>query len=141
VTPASPHANVVVRTAADDVVLIRRVRKGRVYYVVPGVPVAEGETPGAAARRAAAEVLGIDVVIGTMLYAQEHSGVDHFFFLATTSDSELRPCAALHLPDYDDFALEGTRAGSYEIVQLPRKAVLACDIRPLALARRLAREP
>jgi hypothetical protein len=53
----------------------------------------------------------------------------------------LRPCAALHILDYDDFELEGTQAGSYEIVQLPRKTVLACDIRPLALARRLAREP
>lgn len=140
-TPEPPHANVVVRTAADDVVLIRRVRRGRVYYVVPGVPVAEGETPGAAAHRAAAEALGIDVVIGTMLYAQEFSGVDHFFFLATTSDAELRPGAALHLPDYGDFELQRAQAGSYEIVRLPRKVLLACDIRPVALARRLAREP
>ncbi len=62
-TLLAAHAHVVVRTPGGAVILVRRVRQGRVYYVVPGTEVLAGETPGAAAARAAADELGIVVAI------------------------------------------------------------------------------
>ena len=40
---------------------------------------------------------------------------------------------------FDDFELETELEGSYEIVLLPRRAVPAFDVRPSALAWRVAR--
>lgn len=131
------HAHVVVRTAADAVILIRRVRQGRVYYLVPGTEVLDGETPGAAAVRAATNALGIDVKVEEMLYAQAFAGVDHFFFMATAR-SELLTDEAASGRDHDDWELERELGGSYEIVQLQRKVLLAYDVRPWALAKRVA---
>jgi 8-oxo-dGTP diphosphatase len=138
VTLLAAHAHVVVRTPDDAVILVRRVRQGRVYYIVPGTEVLAGETPGAAAARAAANDLGLEVEIDEMLYAQTFAGVDHFFFIATTN-AEPPQDSAVPRPDHDDWELEGELDGSYEIVQLQRKAILAHDVRPWALARRIAR--
>ena len=131
------HAHVVVRTRDDAVVLIRRVRDGRVYHVVPGIEVLDGETPGAAATRVAANELGIEVMIEGMLHAQTFSGVNHFFFMASTQE-ELPPDGTASIRDHDDWELEGELDGSYEIVRLPRKTILAYDVRPRELARRIA---
>jgi 8-oxo-dGTP diphosphatase len=120
------------------VILVRRVRQGRVYYIVPGTEVLAGETPGFAAARAAANELGIEVAIDEMLHAQTFAGVDHFFFIATTN-ADLPQGSAVPVPDHDDWELESELDGSYEIVQLQRKAILAHDVRPWALARRIAR--
>jgi 8-oxo-dGTP diphosphatase len=137
VTVLAAHAHVVVRTAADAVILIRRVRQGRVYYLVPGTEVLEGETPGAAAARVARNELGIEVSVDEMLYAQAFAGVDHFFFMATAL-SELLSDGVASGRDNDDWELERELGGSYEIVQLPRTLILAYDVRPWALARRVA---
>ena len=135
-TPLAAHAHVVVRTPGDAVILVRRVRQGRVYYIVPGTEVLAGETPGVAAARAAATELGIEVAIEEMLHAQTFAGVDHFFFIATTN-ADLPQGRAI--PDHDDWELESELDGSYEIVQLQRRTILAHDVRPWALARRIAR--
>jgi 8-oxo-dGTP diphosphatase len=138
VTVGAAHAHVVVRTADDALILIRRVRQGRVYYVVPGTEVLAGETPGAAAGRAAVDSLGTDVQIEEMLYAQTFAGVDHFFFMAAASRDTAFDGAA-PVPDHDDWELEGELEGTYEIVRLARTAILAYDFRPWPLARRIAR--
>ena len=135
-TPSAPHAHVVVRTAADEVVLIRRVRHGRVYYVAPGVEVGPGETPGGAAARAARDELGLETAIEEMLYAQVFAGVDHFFFLAST-EAELDGAGIV--PARDDFELGTELGGSYEIALLPLRALLGYDVRPWALAQRVTR--
>lgn len=137
-TLLAAHAHVVVRTPGDAVILVRRVRQGRVYYIVPGTEVLAGETPGVAAARAAANELGIEVEIDEMLYAQAFAGVDHFFFMGTTN-SDLPQGDAVTFVDHDDWELESELDGSYEIVQLQRKTILAHDVRPWALARRIAR--
>ncbi len=129
------HSHVVVRVRRDEVILIRRVRHGRVYYVAPGVAVAEGETPGAAALRTASDELGIEVVIEELLYAQAFAGVDHFFFAATAQTEIVDPAP---IPDHDDFELDGELGGSYEIVRLRVREILAYDVRPWALARRIS---
>jgi 8-oxo-dGTP diphosphatase len=138
VTLLAAHAHVVVRTPGDAVILIRRVRRGRVYYIVPGTEVLDGETPGVAAARVAANEFGIEVEIDEMLYAQTFAGVDHFFFIATTN-ADLPRASAVPVPDHDDWELESELDGSYEIVLLQRTSILAHDVRPWALARRIAR--
>lgn len=135
-TPRPPHAHVVVRVSADEIILVRRVRQGRVYYIVPGVAVADGETPGVAATRAAREELGIDVEIEEMLYAQAFSGVDHFFFMATAQSD---PADNGPSPDHDDFELDAELEGSHEIARLRIGALRAYDVRPWAIAQRVSR--
>jgi 8-oxo-dGTP diphosphatase len=137
-TPLAAHAHVVVRTPGDAVILVRRVRQGRVYYIVPGTEVLAGETPGVAAARAAATELGIEVAIDEMVHAQTFAGVDHFFFIATTN-ADLPQGRAVPVPDHDDWELASELDGSYEIVELQRRTILAHDVRPWALARRIAR--
>jgi 8-oxo-dGTP diphosphatase len=127
---------VVVRGLADEILLIRRVRDGRVYYVAPGVEVLDAETPGAAAARAARQELGIEVKIDQMLYAQAFSGVDHFFFSATASGGV--GDAALTRRG-DDFELDGELDGTYELARLRVAALLGYDVRPLELAQRIVR--
>ena len=133
-TPDAPHAHVVVRTAADEAILIRRVRHGRVYYMAPGDAVARA--PGAAAERVAREGVGLAVEIEEMLYAQVFSGVDHFFFLASAA-SELS--GERLAPDYNDLELDTESGGTYKLVRLPVRALLGYDVRPRALARRIVR--
>ena len=89
--------------------VIRRIRDGRVYYMLPGTEVGTGETPGAAAARAALDDLGVDVGVEETLYAQAFSGVDHFFFLAAC-ETDVRPAG--HAAEHDDFELAGEHAGS-----------------------------
>jgi len=131
-----PHAHIVLRTAEDEIVVIRRVREGRVYYMPPGTEVADDETPGAAAARAALDDLGVVVEVEQTLYAQMFSGVDHFFFLALCH-SDVRP--ARLAAEHDDLELAGEHAGSHGIVLVPRSELLAHDVRPWPLGRRIVR--
>jgi ADP-ribose pyrophosphatase YjhB (NUDIX family) len=131
-----PHAHVVVRVPSEEIVLIRRVRDGRVYHVAPGVAVVTGETPGGAAARAAREELGLEVAIEEMLHAQVFAGVDHFFFLATAAAG---PDDEALVPNHDDFELDTELGGSYEIVRLSVRTLLGYDVRPRELAQRLVR--
>jgi hypothetical protein len=120
----------------DDVLLIRRVRRGRVYYLAPGVAVGEIETPGVAAGRAARTLLGMETAVGHVLHAQVFAGVDHFFFAARAL-SEFDE--SVDLPESDDFELDGELEGTFEIARLPATTLLAYDVRPWALARSVAR--
>jgi ADP-ribose pyrophosphatase YjhB (NUDIX family) len=136
VTVGAPHSHVVVRSGPDEVILIRRVRRGREYFIVPGVVVELRETPGAAAARAAREELGIEVFAEELVYAQVFAGADHFFFMAT---AQSEPTGETRVPDHDDFELESELEGSYEITRLRTTQLLAYDVRPPELARRISR--
>lgn len=133
------HAHIVVRTAADCVLLIRRVRQGRVYYVAPGTMVLDGETPGAAAARVAG-ALGIEVEIEDMLHAEAFAGVDHFFFMGLTRSKQPLAEAPI-ITGFDHWELQGELEGSFELVELPRRALGAYDVRPWSVARRASAEP
>ena len=135
-TGTAPHAHVVVWISGEDVLLIRRVRRGRVNYLAPGVAVAEVETPGVAAGRAARTLFGIEAAVGEVLHAQVFAGVDHFFFAARAL-SEFDD--SVELPESDDFELDGELDGTFEIARLPATTLLAYDVRPWALARSVAR--
>jgi 8-oxo-dGTP diphosphatase len=137
VAQPAPHAHVVVRIPPNEILLIRRTRQGRVYHVAPGVPVLDGETPGAAAARAAQEELGLEVTVDRMLHAQAFSGVDHFFFMATAG-AGVEGATLAH--ERDDFELDTELDGTYELVRLRATELLAYDVRPLELAQSVVRE-
>ena len=80
--------------------------------------------------------LGVAVEVEKTLYAQAFSGVDHFFFLAGCH-TDVRPADLT--AEQDDFELAGEHAGSYEIVIVPRRELLAHDVRPWPLGRRIVR--
>ena len=114
----APHAHIVLKTASDEIVVIRRIRDGRVYYVLPGTEVAAGETPGAAAARAALDDLGVDVGVEETLYVMAFSGVDHFFFLAAC-DTDVQPA---------DHAVEHATTSSWRANMRARTRSRSCHV-------------
>jgi len=138
-TQAVVHAHVVVKEPRGDLMFIRRVRHGRVYYITPGSVTREAETPGTAAARVAAELLGVAITIDEMLYAEVFAGIDHFFFLATAKELP----TVDHVGSgqgHDDFELDTELEGTYEVVRLPIGTILAHDVRPRRLALRIAHQ-
>jgi 8-oxo-dGTP diphosphatase len=131
-----PHAHVVVKVSPDEILMIRRVRDGRVYHVAPGTAILAGETPGVAAIRTAREELGIAVEVEEMIHAQAFAGVDHFFFVAHSHGPVEH--AVLARP-HDDFDLERELGGTFELVRLRTRLLLAYDVRPREIALRLGR--
>jgi len=54
----------------DEILLIKRLRNGRSYFVIPGGGVEAGETLAQAAIREAKEETSLDVELGPLLYAR-----------------------------------------------------------------------
>ena len=64
----------------DKVVLIRREKHGRVYYVFPGGKQEIGETIEQCAKREAFEELGVEVEVGELLTTVPFNGTQYYFF-------------------------------------------------------------
>lgn len=73
------NRSAVVLIENKKVALIKRVRKGAVYYVFPGGGIEEGETPKEAAHREALEELGVEVNLTECLMKVEFNGIQYFF--------------------------------------------------------------
>ncbi|MGV3487112.1 MAG: NUDIX hydrolase [Tuberibacillus sp.] len=84
------HRGRAVIIADDQVVLIKRVRDGKVYYVFPGGGIEEGETPEQATVREAYEELGVKVKIKGLLDTVKYQGIQ-YFFLAEIINGEIGP--------------------------------------------------
>lgn len=65
----------------DKILLMRRVKNGREYFVFPGGGIHEGETPEEAAIRELKEEFGISVKIEKLLFKMENRGKEEFYFL------------------------------------------------------------
>ena len=76
----------VVLLEGDKIALIERTRGSEVYYVLPGGMLDEGEDARQAAKREAAEELGLDVEVGTLVaevvVARPTSVSKQLYFLA-----------------------------------------------------------
>ncbi len=66
---------------AKQIAVIKRIKKGVIYYVIPGGGIEEGETPEEAAIREAKEELGVDVSIERLVHTEKWNGT-HYYFLA-----------------------------------------------------------
>jgi 8-oxo-dGTP diphosphatase len=58
----------------DSLLLIRRVKDGREYHVIPGGGVEAGESIAEAARREVLEELGLSITVGPTLWREENRG-------------------------------------------------------------------
>ncbi len=82
-------AVVVVDKRMGRVLLIRRHKYGRNFYVVPGGGVEEGESLSEAAIREVKEETGLDVVIERKLCECDNQGQPEYYFLSTTYEGDL----------------------------------------------------
>ncbi|HTY39582.1 MAG TPA: NUDIX domain-containing protein, partial [Candidatus Paceibacterota bacterium] len=68
--------------------LLRRVKNGEEYYVIPGGGIEEGETPEEAAIREVKEEVSLDVKLHKYLFRTEYSGREGHHFLALKFNGE-----------------------------------------------------
>lgn len=117
-------------------VLIRRVRNGREYWVIPGGGVEEGETVEDAARREAKEEIGIDVTVGPFLMEARKTWEGrpsvHRFFLCEYVSGEIGTGTQL--------ASEGSENEVHEVTLVPREKLRSLDIVPEEFKEYLANQ-
>ena len=115
----------------DRVALIERhsPRQEGVYYLFPGGHLEEGETPADAARREAAEELGLIVHIERLLAIGAHRGNEQHYYLASVAGGTFGTGVGEEmLPD------QNHPNGTYTPVWLGREELLRHDVRPRSLA-------
>ena len=83
------HSGRVILLKDDEVLLIKRVKNDRTYYVFPGGKAEVGETPEMTAMREAYEELGVQVALGDCFETVRFSEVQQYYFLATIVGGEL----------------------------------------------------
>ena len=72
------------------ILIFRRIKENRTYYVAIGGGLEPGETVAAAAVREAKEETNYDIVLGPKLWESERAGVYHeYAFLVTQFSGEL----------------------------------------------------
>lgn len=107
-------------------VLIRRVRHGREYWVIPGGGVEEGETVEDAVRREAKEEIGIDVNVSAFLMEArktwEGTPSVHRFFLCEYVSGEVGTGTQL--------MSAGTEGEVHEVMLVPHEKLASLDIVP-----------
>ena len=133
-TPEQPRARVVI-VSDDRVVLVERLEHGRRYFLFPGTAVEPGEPSQAAAARAARGQLGLDVEVVGIAYEEEFAGAVHTYYYANVLGGAFGAGDAAIEAEGDD--LERSGGGSATPTWLPIRQLLAYDVRPVLLARRL----
>lgn len=113
------------------VALIKRVRNGVLYYVIPGGGVEDGESIAEAAHREAEEELGVGVVLGALRVAINHREEDGTFQQQWYFDA---------IVDSDDIKIVGPelnshpKKGTYEAVWVPLDELADLYVLPRAVA-------
>ena len=122
------HSGRVILLKDDEVLLIKRVKNNRTYYVFPGGKAEVGETPEMTAMREAYEELGVQVELGDCFETVRFSEVQQYYFLATIVGGELGTGQA------EEFT---TGEGTYELEWLPVEELNKYPIIPTEIVNRL----
>ena len=122
------HSGRVIILKDDEVLLIKRVKNDRTYYVFPGGKAEVGETPEMTAMREAYEELGVQVELGECFQTVFFSEVRQYYFLATIVGGELGTGQA------EEFT---TGEGTYELEWLPVEELNKYPIIPTEIVNRL----
>ena len=122
------HSGRVILLKDDEVLLIKRVKNDRTYYVFPGGKAEVGETPEMTAMREAYEELGVQVELGDCFETVRFSEVQQYYFFATIVGGELGTGQA------EEFT---TGEGTYELEWLPVEELNKYPIIPVEIVDRL----
>jgi len=115
--------------------VIKRVRDGEEYYVLPGGHVDEGETAKAAAVREVAEETGVESVPTRLLYKYKHVelGMQSFYYCVYKSGEP-------HQTDAEEYTDETRNRGTYEPMWLPLEDLKNTDLRPNCIRGQLIKD-
>ena len=122
------HSGRVIILKDNEVLLIKRVKNNRTYYVFPGGKAEVGETPEMTAIREAYEELGVQVELGDCFEKVRFSEVQQYYFFATIVGGELGTGQA------EEFT---TGEGTYELEWLPVKSLSNYPVIPIEVVVRL----
>jgi len=122
------HSGRVILLENNAVLLIKRVKNDRTYYVFPGGKAEQGETPEMTAMREAYEELGVQVKLGDCFETIRFCEVEQYYFLATIVGGELGTGQA------EEFI---TGEGTYELEWLPVEELNKYPIIPVEVVNRL----
>lgn len=125
------HSGRVIILKDNEVLLIKRVKNNRTYYVFPGGKAEVGETPEMTAMREAYEELGVQVALGDCFETVRFSEVQQYYFLATIVGGELGTGQA------EEFT---TGEGTYELEWLPVEALSNYPVIPVEVVISLMNE-
>ena len=122
------HSGRVIILENNTVLLIKRVKNDRTYYVFPGGKAEVGETPEMTAIREAYEELGVHVQLGNCFDIIRFGEVQQYYFFATIVGGELGTGQA------EEFT---TGEGTYELEWLPVKELGNYPVIPVEVVNRL----
>ena len=122
------HSGRVIILKDNEVLLIKRVKNDRTYYVFPGGKAEPGETPEMTAMREAYEELGVQVELGDCFETVRFSEIQQYYFFATIVGGELGTGQA------EEFT---TGEGTYELEWLPVKALSNYPVIPVEVVASL----
>ena len=116
------HSGRVIILKDDEVLLIKRVKNDRTYYVFPGGKAEVSETPEMTAIREAYEELGVRVQLGNCFETIRFGEAQQYYFFATIVGGELGTGQA------EEFT---TGEGTYELEWLPVEALRNYPVIPM----------
>ena len=122
------HSGRVIIVENAAVLLIKRVKSERTYYVFPGGKEEMDETPEMTAIREAYEELGVHVQLGNCCDIICFGEVQQYYFFATIVGGELGTGQA------EEFT---TGEGTYELEWLPVKELRHYPVIPMEVVDRL----
>ena len=122
------HSGRVILLENNAVLLIKRVKNDRTYYVFPGGKAEQDETPEITAMREAYEELGVQVELGDCFKMICFCEVEQYYFLATIVGGKLGTGQA------EEFI---TGEGTYELEWLPVEELNKYPIIPMEVVTSL----
>ncbi len=108
----------------NKVALIKRVKEGQVYYVVPGGGVEGGETLEECIIREAMEELGLWIKVNECLFEIEDNGTHQYFFSGTIIGGEFGAGKG------EEYTQQNKNKGTYEPVWFDVDRLIEIELWP-----------
>ena len=123
----------------ENIIFIKRTKKisgsNKVFYVLPGGTVDEGETYEQAGIREAKEELSVDIEYDGLLMKEYSEDIDkeECFYFAKIVSGKIKPGDG---PEFKNMSVDSPY-GLYEIVRISKKEIAAYDILPISVKDKL----